>query len=131
MWELENSISSGEISLSNVASQTRTAGENEKAPTVTEGFEDFEEGFDSYPTLIYDGPFSDHILEKNPKMTSGAEEVTQEKALERCTLALGINSTEFTQVNEEAGKMPSWVFSDDKGSVTCGVTKTEDIYPIF
>ena len=28
MWELENSISSGEISLSNVASQTRTAGEN-------------------------------------------------------------------------------------------------------
>ncbi len=123
MWELENSISSGEISLSNVASQTRTAGENEKAPTVTEGFEDFEEGFDSYPTLIYDGPFSDHILEKNPKMTSGAEEVTQEKALERCTLALGINSTEFTQVNEEAGKMPSWVFSDDKGSVTCGVTK--------
>lgn len=123
MWELENSISSGELSLSSVASKTVSAGTDAETPNVTEGFEDFEEGFDSYPTLIYDGPFSDHILEKTPKMTADAEEVTQQKALERCTLALNINSTEFTQISEEAGKMPSWVFSDDNGSVTCGVTK--------
>lgn len=123
MWELESSITSGEISLAEVADQAKHTGEEENAPTVTEGFEDFEEGFDSYPTLIYDGPFSDHILEKTPRMTQSAEEVTQKKALERCMLALGINSTEFTQISEEDGKMPSWVFSDDSGSVTCGVTK--------
>lgn len=123
MWDLENSISSGEISLSNVAAKARYAGEGENSPNVTEGFKEFEDGFDSYPTLIYDGPFSDHILEKTPRMTANAEPVTQEKALERCMLALNVNSTEFTEVNEEAGKMPSWVFSDKDGSVTCGVTK--------
>lgn len=123
MWELENSITSGEISLADVASHAKNSGTDEKAPTVTEGFEDFEEGFDSYPTLIYDGPFSDHILEKTPRMTENAEPVTQEKALERCMLALNINSTEFTQISEEQGKMPSWVFSDESNSVTCGVTK--------
>lgn len=123
MWELESSISSGELSLSSVASKTVSAGTDSETPNITEGFEDFEEGFDSYPTLIYDGPFSDHILEKTPKMTAEAEEVTQQKALERCTLALDINSTEFTEVSEEAGKMPSWVFSDDNVTVTCGVTK--------
>lgn len=121
MWQLENSINSGEISLSTVASSMTAPEEN--SPTVTEGFTDFEEGFDSYPTLIYDGPFSDHILEKTPKMTANADEITKKKALERATMCTGINSTDFTQVTEEAGKMPSWVFSDDKGSICCAVTK--------
>lgn len=123
MWELENSITSGEISLSEVAANVSDSGEEDAPPTVADGFTDFEEGFDSYPTLIYDGPFSDHILERTPRMTENANEVTQQKALERCSLALGINSTELSSVTEEAGKMPSWIFSDKKGSVSCGVTK--------
>lgn len=121
MWELESSINSGEITLLKVASSMDAP--DEKSPTVTEGFSDFEEGFDAYPTLIYDGPFSDHILEKNPKMTANAAEITQQKALERATMATGINSTDFSQVTEEAGKMPSWVFSDDKNTINCAVTK--------
>lgn len=121
MWELENSINSGEISLVSVASSMDAP--DGDAPNVTEGFSDFEEGFDSYPTLIYDGPFSDHILEKSPKMTANAKEITQQKALERATLATGISSNDFSQVSEESGKMPSWVFSDDKGTISCAVTK--------
>lgn len=121
MWELESSINSGEISLMTVASSMKAP--DEDAPNVTEGFTDFEEGFDAYPTLIYDGPFSDHILEKNPKMTANSKEITEQKALERATMATGINSTDFTQVSEEAGKMPSWVFSDNKGTISCAVTK--------
>ena len=77
MWELESSINSGEISLMTVTSSMKAPDEN--APNVTEGFADFEEGFDAYPTLIYDGPFSDHILEKNPKMTANAKEITEQK----------------------------------------------------
>ncbi len=124
MWALENSISSGEISLSKVAYKIdQAAGEESTPPSVTEGFQDVEEGFDSYPALIYDGPYSDHILEKKPLMTQDAAAVTQDKALERCTLALGINSTDFTQIDEEAGDMPSWIFSDKDNTVSCAVTK--------
>ncbi len=122
MWELENGITSGEIILSAAAKESSPQS-GEKAPTVTEGFEDFEEGFDSYPSLIYDGPFSDHILEKKPLMTENAPQVTKQKALERCAMALNINSADIKETSEEEGKMPSWVFSDKDGALTCAVTK--------
>ena len=73
MWELEGSASNGKLSLSEADAE----GADEAPPTVTDGFEDFEEGFDSYPTLVYDGPFSDHILEKSPLMTNAKKEVSE------------------------------------------------------
>ncbi|MDE6725263.1 MAG: germination protein YpeB, partial [Ruminiclostridium sp.] len=86
---------------------------------VTEGFTDFEEGFSNYPTLIYDGPFSDHILEKEPLMLKGQQEVDQEKALQKAQKASG--SDNLTDGGEEGGKMPSYVFTDN--NTTVSVTK--------
>ena len=120
MWALENAISSGEINLARAEAKNT---ESSNPPTVTDGFTDFEGSFDNYPSLIYDGPFSDNILEKEPKMTSEAEEVTREKALQRASMALNINSTDFTKTSDVQGKMPGWRFSDDNASVSCEVTK--------
>ncbi len=119
MWELEGSASNGKLSLSEADAE----GADEAPPTVTDGFEDFEEGFDSYPTLVYDGPFSDHILEKSPLMTNAKEEVSLEKARERASMALGVDIGRLTEVITEGGKMPSYIFSDDEGTVSCAVTK--------
>ncbi len=105
MWELESSVNSGEIAL------TQTGSQQSDPPTVTEGFSDFEGSFESYPSLIYDGPFSDNILERTPRMTSEAENVSQTKALERCSLWLNMNSTVFTDISEVEGKMPCWRFA--------------------
>lgn len=118
MWELESAVTSGEISLAD----SPTSAES-NPPTVTNGFSDFEDSFDSYPSLIYDGPFSDNILERTPRMTGEAEAVSQTKALERCSLALNMNSTLFTDVSAVEGKMPAWRFSNDDRTVSCEVTK--------
>ena len=117
MWELESSVNSGEIAL------TQTGSQQSDPPTVTEGFSDFEGSFESYPSLIYDGPFSDNILERTPRMTSEAENVSQTKALERCSLGLNMNSTVFTDISEVEGKMPCWRFSNEDKTVACEVTK--------
>lgn len=120
MWELENRISSGELSLSQVIEGTDDHSENDP-PTVSEGFTDFEEGFDSYPTLIYDGPFSDHILEKDPAMLKGKTAVSQEQARTYAAEAAEVSEQDFTEVSEESGKMPSFVF--DGNGVSAAVTK--------
>ena len=39
-----------------------------------------EDSFTGYPTLIYDGPFSDHLLEKTPQMTRDKPAITPEQA---------------------------------------------------
>lgn len=118
MWSLENALSSGEIELMNDQKDFQ-----ESPPDVTRGFADFEGGFDKYPSLIYDGPFSDNILEKTPEMTTSSEEVTKQKALQRASMALNINSTELSNVSEVFGNMPGWRFSDDRNSIACEVTK--------
>ena len=96
---------------------------DEDAPTITDSFEEFENGFQEYPTLIYDGPFSDNILTKEPRMTKNAEMVTQKQALQKASMSTGVSSTDLSQVNEENSTMPSWVFSDKNHTISCAVTK--------
>ena len=74
LWMLEGEISGGELSFE----ETQTMLADKEPPHVTEGFTDFEGGFDNDPKLIYDGPFSDNILEKTPHMTAGADKVSRE-----------------------------------------------------
>lgn len=115
MWQVEKRIEDGELTFDDVKSAAGGA----NPVNVTEGFTDFEEGFSNYPTLIYDGPFSDHILEKKPLMTEGQPEITAEQAQEMAAKACGERS--LTMVDEENGKMPSYVF--ESSDTTVSVTK--------
>lgn len=119
MWKLENDLAGGDLTLTEAAD----AGTEKSPPGVADGFTDFEEGFDSYPTLIYDGPFSDHIMEKQPLMTKGKQEVTQETAHRRASGALGIDIEKLDITLTENGKMPSFLFTVRDGSASCAVTK--------
>ena len=119
MWALESKAANGELPLG----EAPAAGSKGDPPTVTDGFEDFEEGFDSYPTLVYDGPFSDHIMEKKPLMTEGKAEISREKAHQRAAAVLGVSDKTLSETLEEDGKMPSYVFSDSGGTAVCAVTK--------
>ena len=74
LWELEGEVSGGELTFQHSESMMT----DKEPPHVTEGFTDFEGGFDDYPKLIYDGPFSDNIMEQTPKMTENADEVSRE-----------------------------------------------------
>lgn len=75
-----------------------------------------EENLSDYPTLIYDGPYSDHILEKQPLMTTGAREYTQNEALQAAQKAVGENnSLEFEDM--QSGKIECYRFVDKNTSV--------------
>lgn len=81
-----------------------------------EDLTNLESGFDEMPKLIYDGPYSDHILEKTPKMTQGAKEVNEEEAAEKAARALNLEAWELklSETGEE-GKMPSYCFTSENG----------------
>ena len=119
LWELERAVSSGEIDVYAISDNYT----KKSSPDITEGFTEFEEGFSSYPTLIYDGPFSDHIMEKEPIMTKGEENISSEKALERASMVLEMSSNDLSVRSASQGKLPCWIFSDRENTVTCAVTK--------
>ena len=89
MWKVEQRITNGELSFEKAATEVQEAKNSDEPSYITEGFTDFEEGYDNYPTLIYDGPFSDHILEKNPEMLKSASAVTLSDALKKAEKACG------------------------------------------
>ncbi|HCJ41294.1 MAG TPA: spore gernimation protein [Ruminococcus sp.] len=119
LWELEGEVAGGELTFQ----QSESMMTDKEPPHVTEGFTDFEGGFDDYPKLIYDGPFSDNIMEQTPKMTENAVEVSRDFALQRASMALDINPSDLSEVSEVGGKMAGWRFSDKEGGVFCEVTK--------
>ncbi len=69
-----------------------------------------------YPTLIYDGPYSDHILEGEPLMIKDAPEVTKENAQSIAKDFSASQSLEF--VCEEKGKIEAYRFADESTNIS-------------
>ena len=69
-----------------------------------------EEGFSSYPTLLYDGPFSDHIMNKSPLMTEGKPEISKAEAKTIAAEFLGVSENTVEDSEEVFGNMPSYIF---------------------
>ena len=77
-----------------------------------------EEALSDYPALIYDGPFSDHILEKSPEMLKDAKEVSEDEAKFTAAKYLGLTADKLTLTGTEEGKMPSYIFGFDTGTIS-------------
>lgn len=119
---LEKGLSSGEITLDMVQA-TAAAVRNGELPEDTSigGFEELEQSFEGYPTLIYDGPFSDHILEKKAELLQGKEEIGREEARGIAAKALGVEAASLSDLGDEESRTPSYCFFT--GEETIAVTK--------
>jgi germination protein YpeB len=82
---------------------------------------DAEQTLSDYPTLIYDGPFSDHITDKKSKLLEGKKEISEEDALLKAAEFTGEVSDNLKLLNYTEGNMPSYTFYSDK--YTISVTK--------
>ena len=114
-------IRTGTLSLERV--EEIAQGEQDIAgnANIAEGFAEFEEGFTAYPTLIYDGPFSDHIMQKEAELLKTAKDVNRDYALDRASQATGIPKASFEDGEDEKSKMECYNFIAD--GVTVSVTK--------
>ena len=86
--------------------------------SLSDSLSSIEDELSDYPTLIYDGPYSDHILEKEPTMIKDAEAVSETEALE---VAAKIAKCEKETLKFDGfvdGNIPSYRFSSDTITVT-------------
>lgn len=92
----------------------------EENPLFSE-FEKLEDSLSDLPTLIYDGPFSDHILEKAPTLTQNAEQISEREALEIAAKAAECEADMMQFDGNVEGKLPCFRFSGN--GITASVTK--------
>lgn len=99
--------------------------ENSSLPSFSGGktamaneLEALEEEFHNYPSLIYDGPFSQHLTLKESLLTKGKAELTKKQALKKAKKFMG---NEKTSVSEIGGKLPC--YSINSNSTVAEYTK--------
>lgn len=102
-------------SIENALKDTEISGDLDSHLTET------AESLSDYPTLIYDGPFSDHILKKEAELLKSATEIDLNSAKKSAAKHLLLNGNDLFNKGEENGKMPSFVFGFEEGTVA--VTK--------
>lgn len=90
-----------------------SSSESESLAAMNSGFLESEDGFSDLPSLIYDGPFSDHIMQQKPRLTENAPEITKDEAKKRLTELFGLKEERITDAGDETGNMPCYTFSCD------------------
>lgn len=83
--------------------------------------EDTEQTFTEYPSLIYDGPFSDHINRMQPKFLEGKETVSKDTALKKAAYAMSMPESEVRFTGEEGSNTAAYCFA--AGDMNIAITK--------
>lgn len=96
-------------------------GGNADVSTIGKSLDDAEQSLSDLPSLIYDGPFSDHIEQSEPKLIKEADEITKNKALTIAGEACEEEKASLKFAYEESGAIPCYVFQSD--NCTVAVTK--------
>lgn len=123
IYVLQEIVRQGNISYEKITDEMSGYQEDGNGLSFGSGFKDFEESLQEFPSLIYDGPFSDHILQKDPVMLQGQTQITREQAREIASKASGIPQSELKDSGDEEGRMPSYCFETSDYTVDIGVTK--------
>ncbi len=97
--------------------------QNEGRASVYLGDElnDANQSLEDYPTLIYDGPFSDHINNKKSALIENAEEVSQEKAREKASAFIGVDKESLQFLSKTENNLSTYTFYN--GDYTVSVTQ--------
>ena len=88
-------------------------------------FQSVEADFPQTAALIYDGPFSEHLSNRTPKMLEGLPQASEEEAREPAARFLGLRADIFTLSAQGEGALPTWGFTAavDGGELYVEVTR--------
>lgn len=106
LFSLLSEIANDNYSIKSVMTELKESFEEEE----TGVFSQMDGSYEDYPSLIYDGPFSDHIEKGDAKALEGLNVVTKEKAEETVKKLTG-KELEYTGTLDSA--IPVYVFSGE------------------
>ncbi len=127
--DLQTELYAGNLSLDDISVvEKRLAAVTEQGEQVTSAmsFQTLEADFPEMPTLIYDGPFSDHITSRSPRMLEGQKEVSEEEAQKLAADFLGLTTSELLLTDQGGETIATYDFTasaPDNGTYYIEVTR--------
>lgn len=124
---LEADVLSGSLTLEDVPAAEERLSQATESGDLPGGsaFQEIESEFPEMPTLIYDGPFSEHLDHRTPLMLDGREEADETAARSAAAGFLGLKPEIFSLSHTLDGVLPAYAFSAavDGGEATVEVTR--------
>lgn len=111
-------VTEGVISITDTAAADKI---NDAAGGFSESVKTIESEFPEIPTLIYDGPFSQHIAQRKPVSLEGMANIDEDTAKQKAAGFAGLDADDFTLLSISEGNLPCFSFS--AGDTTVTVTR--------
>lgn len=96
--------------------------------SLSNGFSSSSKVFKDYPTLLYDGPFADAVLNRKSKLLEKANKISREDAREIAAKVIGCNISELSYSGDDNGDLACYTFT--YAQKTVGITKCGG-YPAY
>lgn len=109
-------VEDGSVSFKQAGSTLQKS--TDQSVQIDSAFGDAEQTLTDYPTLIYDGPFSDHILNQSPKALEGKSDISKEKALEIASDFIGADKSTLRFDSETNGVIETYNFFVDSINIS-------------
>ncbi|MHB1392719.1 MAG: germination protein YpeB [Clostridia bacterium] len=126
---MEEDVAQGKIKFGEIRKQGRLALRRASKDAVEVKFGNMEDKFSNYPSMIYDGPFSDNVIEGKPKALEG-EDINLEKAKEKAKKFVGADKVgKIVETSSGKGKIHTFglaVFPKDNDrdkAISIDITK--------
>lgn len=120
LTEVRDGLFDGTVSLEDMSTDLLST--EELPETVLSKMNDVEQNLADYPTLIYDGPFADNVLnKKGGTMLKSLKEITKKEAQQKAAKLMGTSEESLKQEQDRQGDVALFCFS--KGDISIGITK--------
>ena len=112
---MQTELQDGRLRFSELERAESTLAETEKAavPALGDSMRLIEREFPEVPSLIYDGPFSEHLTGAAPKALEGLEQVNAETARDAAARFLSMPKAKVYPTGECEGDLPCYGFAAD------------------
>ncbi len=123
LGDIQSQLYSGEIRITDDRRKSRGT-VADAANGITENLENVEKSFEEYPSLIYDGPFSEHIENRESIMLKNSNDISQEEALNKAEEFLNTDGLVFESLSDNT-QIQSYTFVKDteNGQISISITK--------
>lgn len=131
LMNMEGKVNENNLEISALNVAIEKAGESQQGKMG--GFGEIEKQFSEYPTLIYDGPFSDHVEKKEAALLNKSGEVSEAQAKEKASKLVGIPASQLKSNTGSKGRIYTYSFEgkDKNGGITAAEITKAGGYPLY
>lgn len=123
LQEIQAHLSVDKANIGKTRSLLNNVDEIDQLPSFDDSMDEVAKEFDEFPELLYDGPFSDHIMQAESRFLKDKQELDIDKAKEIAAQFLDCHVKKLSENGTSETALSAYVFSCDDGKGTVHITK--------